>query len=80
MANIKKYENDDNKYQFTVSLGKDAQGNYKRATKVFYVEGKFTPKQKEEYVHNEYMKFKKEVLSGEYIAPSNMIFSDFAKE
>ncbi|WP_312124686.1 tyrosine-type recombinase/integrase [Lysinibacillus boronitolerans] len=80
MANIKKYENDDNKYRFTVSLGKDAQGNYKRATKVFYVEGKYTPKQKEEYILNEYMKFKKEVLSGEYIAPSNMIFSDFAKE
>lgn len=78
MANI--VQRGENSYQFTVSLGKDARGKYPRVTKTHIVENKFTPKQLKEYLDSEYLKFKNEVLSGNYIQPQKMIFSDFAEE
>ncbi|CAM5272097.1 Site-specific integrase OS=Lysinibacillus sphaericus OX=1421 GN=LS41612_21270 PE=4 SV=1 [Lysinibacillus sphaericus] len=78
MANI--VQRGENSYQFTVSLGKDSRGKHPRVTKTYIVENKFTPKQLKEYLDSEYLKFKNEVLSGNYIQPQKMIFSDFAEE
>jgi integrase len=70
----------ENSYFFTVSLGRGADGKYKRKTKTIKVEQKMTPKQKEEYVKHEYMKFKQEVLAGNYIKPDKMSFTVFVEE
>jgi integrase len=78
MANIQK--RGENSFFFTVSLGKDADNKYKRRTKTITVEKKMTPKQLKEYLEHEYLKFKQQVLAGEYITPDKMIFSDFFKE
>lgn len=78
MANIVK--RGENSYLFTVSLGRDANGKYPRETMTYVVEGKFTPKQLEEHLKGEYLKFKNQVLSSNYIRPQKMIFSDFVEE
>ncbi|MDM5231438.1 tyrosine-type recombinase/integrase [Lysinibacillus pakistanensis] len=78
MANIVK--RGENSYLFTVSLGKDARGKYPRETMTYIVEGKFTPKQLEEHLKGEYLKFKNQVLSGNYVRPSKMNFTDFVSE
>jgi integrase len=78
MANIQK--RGENSFYFTVSLGKDADNKYKRRTKTITIEKKMTPKQLKEYLEHEYLKFKQQVLAGEYITPDKMLFSDFVKE
>lgn len=78
MANIEK--RGDNSYRFVVYTGKDAKGRYKRKQKSYTVTKKFTPKHLREHLEHEYMKFKQEVLSGEYIAPERMTFTLFVDE
>ncbi|WP_391119362.1 tyrosine-type recombinase/integrase [Psychrobacillus sp. L3] len=78
MANIEK--RGDNSYRFTVYQKKDAKGRYPRKTKTYTVTKKMTPKQLEEHLDHEYLKFKQEVLSGEYINPEKMPFSKFVEE
>lgn len=77
MANIQK--RGEGSYFFTVSLGRGSDGKYKRKTKTFKVEDKLTSKKEKELVEEEYMKFKREVLSGEHIAPSRNSKMTFAK-
>lgn len=78
MANIEK--RGDNSYRFTVYLPKDALGKYPKKRKSITVEGKYTPKQLKEYLDSEYLKFKNEVLSGNFVEIKKMFFSDFAKQ
>lgn len=78
MANIEK--RGENSYRFTVYLPKDANGRYPKKRKTITVEGKYTPKQLKEYLDSEYLKFKNEVLSGNYIQPSKMKFIEFVEE
>src|SRR5690625_842670 len=70
----------ENSYFFTVSLGRGADGKYKRKTKTFRVTEKMTPKQEEEFIRHAYMNFKQKVQSGAYVTPSKMLFMDFAEE
>ena len=67
----------ENTYQFTVSTGKASSKDYGRKYKTYTVEQKLTPKQLVEHLKHEYLKFKQEVLSGEYIAPEKMTFAAF---
>lgn len=78
MANIE--ERGENTYRFTVSLGRGADGKYKRRRKTHTVQQKLTPKRLEEHLNHEYLKFKQEVESGAYIAPHKMNFSAFTSE
>lgn len=78
MGNIQK--RGEHSYLFTVSTGKDAKGRYKRKTKTYRVEKKMTPKQLEQHLQHEYLKFKSEVMSGEYITPEKMTFAVFVEE
>lgn len=78
MANIQ--QRGDASYLFTVSLPIDAKGRYPRETMTYIVEGRYTPKQLEEHLKHEYLKFKSIVQSGNYIRPQTMIFSEFVKE
>lgn len=78
MANIQK--RGDGSYFFTVSLGRGADGKYKRETKTYRPERKMTPKQLKEHIEHEYMKFKEEVRTGVYISPEKMTFEAFTKE
>ena len=70
----------ENTYQFTVSTGKASSKDYGRKYKTYTVEQKLTPKQLVEHLKHEYLKFKQEVLSGEYIAPEKMTFAAFVAE
>ncbi|WP_438316513.1 tyrosine-type recombinase/integrase [Sporosarcina sp. FA9] len=67
-------------YQFTVSTGKASTNDYGRKFKTYVVTKKMTPKQLEDHLKHEYLKFKEEVLSGEYITPEKMTFTAFAEE
>lgn len=78
MANIEKRGK--NTYRFTVYLPRDASGRYPKERMPYTVEGKFTPKQLEEHLEHEYLKFKRAVQSGNYIRPQEMSFSEFALE
>lgn len=78
MANIEK--RGENSYRFTVSLPKNAEGKYPLERTTYNVEGKFTPKQLEEHLEHEYLKFKQSVLSGNYIRPQIMTVSQFSIE
>jgi len=78
MANIEK--RGDHSYRFTVYEKKDAKGRYPRKTKTYTVKKKMTPKQLNEHLEHEYLKFKQEVLSGGYITPERMLFSKFVEE
>lgn len=78
MANIQK--RGENSYLFTVGLPKNAKGIYPRETTTYVVEGKYTPKQLEEHLKHEYLKFKQEVRSGNYIRPQEMAFAEFRME
>lgn len=78
MANIE--QRGKNSYRFTVSLPKNAKGIYPKERTTYTVEGKYTPKQLEEHLKHEYLKFKSLVLSGNYIRPEAMTFSAFAEE
>lgn len=70
----------DNSYFFTVSLVWGVDGKYKRRTKTLRVEEKMTPKQQEEYLKHEHLKFKQEALSENYIKPNKMTVSTFVEE
>lgn len=70
----------ENTYQFTVSTGKASTNDYGRKYKTYTVTRKYTPKQLEEHLKHEYLKFKQEVLSGEYITPEKMTFTAFVEE
>lgn len=70
----------ENSYRFTVYLPKDARGRYPRQTKTITITERMTPKKLEEFLNGEYLKFKDEVLSGNYIQPQNMTFSSFVEE
>ncbi|MCM3359363.1 site-specific integrase [Psychrobacillus sp. MER TA 171] len=78
MANIVKRGG--NSYRFTVYQQKDAKGRYPRKTKTHTVTKKMTPKQLKEHLEHEFLKFKQEVLSGDYINPEKMPFSEFVEE
>lgn len=78
LANIEK--RGENSYRFTVYLPKDTDGKYQKRRKTLTVEGKYTPKQLKEYLDHEYLKFKNEVLSGNYIVPEKMTFARFSDE
>jgi len=78
MANIEKRS--ENTYRFTVSLGRGADGKYRRRRKTYTVQQKLTPKRLEEHLNHEYLKFKQEVESGAYIAPQKMTLSAFINE
>ena len=78
MANIEK--RGENSYRFIVYLPKDANGKYPRQTKTIIIEEKMTPKQLKEFLDREYLKFKSEVLSGNYVKVDKMLFNDFAKQ
>lgn len=78
MANIE--ERGENTYRFTVSLGIGADGKYKRKRKTYTVQQKLTPKRLEEHLDHEYLKFKQEVESGNYISPEKMTFKAFVEE
>lgn len=67
----------ENSFFFTVSLGRGSDGKYKRATKTYKVEEKFSPRRLEEHIQHEYLKFKSKVESGIYIKPEKMTFSTF---
>lgn len=69
-----------NSYFFTVSLGKGADGKYKRATTTYVVTEKMTPKRLEEHLEHEYLKFKQEALSGAYIAPGKITITALSEE
>lgn len=78
MANIEK--RGDNSYRFTVYLPKDSNGKYPKERKTITIDEKMTPKQLKEYLDHEYLKFKNEVLSGNYVKVENMTFKQFAEE
>lgn len=78
MANIEK--RGDSSYRFTVYLPKDAQGKYPKKRKSITIEEKLSPKQLKEFLDREYLKFKDEVLSGNYVQTERILFSDFAKQ
>lgn len=78
MATIEK--RGENSYRFTVYLPRDANGKYPKKYKTIKVEGKYTPKQLKEYLEGEYLKFKNEVLSGNYVEIKKMKFTDFVQE
>ncbi|MEV9641724.1 site-specific integrase [Mammaliicoccus sciuri] len=78
MANIE--QRGENSYRFTVYLPKNAKGRYPKERMTYTVEGKYTPKQLQEHLNHEYLKFKAEVLSGNYVRPEAMTFSTFIKE
>lgn len=78
MANVE--QRGENSYRFTVYQKKDAKGRYPRKKKTYTVTKKMTPKQLEEHLEHEYLKFKQEVLSGSYISPEKMPFSNFTDE
>ncbi len=69
-----------NSYRFTVYLPKNAKGEYPKERKTITIEEKYTPKQLREYLNHEYLKFKNEVLSGNYIRPEAMSFKSFVHE
>ncbi|MEA0554617.1 site-specific integrase [Lysinibacillus irui] len=70
----------ENSYRFTVYLPKDAKGRYPRETKTITIEEKMTPKQLKEFLDREYLKFKNEVLSGNYVKVEKILFKDFAEQ
>ncbi|KYG89159.1 hypothetical protein A0U40_12510 [[Bacillus] sp. KCTC 13219] len=78
MANIT--QRGENSYRFTVYLPMNAKGIYPRKTKTIVIEEKMSPKKLEEYLNHEYSKFKNEVLSGNYVKPTNLLVRDFVKK
>jgi integrase len=81
MANIQK--RGDNSWYFTVIAGKDSKGKYIRRTRTIKVEDPAllkTTKRLQDYINDEYSKFRQEVEAGEYIAPEKMTFAAFVEE
>jgi integrase len=81
MANIRK--RGDNSFLLTVEIGYNNNGKRKRRYKTVNVEDQSllkTKKKLQDYLDNEYHKFKTEVESGEYIAPEKMTLDNFVIE
>ncbi|MFC4409443.1 tyrosine-type recombinase/integrase [Chungangia koreensis] len=80
MANIQ--QRGEGSYFFTVYAGRGADGKYQRKTKTYTVDPtlKLSPKKLKEHVEHEYLKFKQEILSGSYVAPSKMTFATFVEQ
>lgn len=78
MAQIQKRGN--NSYRLTVYLPKDSNGKYPRQTKTITILEKMSPKKLEEFLNGEYLKFKNEVLSGNYIQVQHMTLNNFVEE
>lgn len=76
MASIR--ERGENTYQFIVSLGLKANGDYDRKYKTYKVTKKMTPKQLEKHLENEAYKFEQEVKSKLYVEVSNINTKDFS--
>lgn len=79
LANIEK--RGDNSYRFTVYLPKNAKGR-PEGTYDVYCRRQIHAKAAEmkELLNHEYLKFKTEVLSGNYIRPQEMTFAEFVEE
>lgn len=70
----------ENKWRFTVDLGLNRDGSRNRPRKTITIEDKAllkTTKKLNDHLEDELAKFKQEVLSGNYIAPSKLTFKDF---
>lgn len=70
----------DDKWRLTVDLGLNGDGTRNRPRKTITVEDKAllkTTKKLREHLEDELAKFKQEVLSGAYIAPSKLTFKEF---
>lgn len=81
MANIQK--RGDNSWFFTVYTGKGPNGKYGRKTKTITVTDEAllkTTKKLQNYLDDEYSKFRQEVEAGEYITPQKMTFDAFINE
>lgn len=78
MATIRKKGK--NSYQFRVSTGLGADGQYKFKYKTYRVTEKMTPKQLEAHLEHEAYKFEQKVLSNAYISPGSMTFEQFSNE
>ncbi|MGY5341729.1 tyrosine-type recombinase/integrase [Paenibacillus glucanolyticus] len=81
MANIQK--RGENSWFFTVYTGKGPSGKYGRKTKTITVTDEAllkTTKKLQNYLDDEYSKFRQEVEAGEYITPQRMTFDAFIKE
>lgn len=80
MANIQK--RGENSWCFTVSLGRGADNKYIRRTKTIKIEDAAllkTKKKLQDYLEDEYSKFRQEVEAGEYIAPQKTTLAVFAE-
>ncbi|GIP60579.1 site-specific integrase [Paenibacillus woosongensis] len=81
MANIQK--RGENSWFFTVYTGKGPNGKYGRKTRTITITDEAllkTTKKLQNYLDDEYSKFRQEVEAGEYIAPQRMTFSAFIEE
>ncbi len=81
MANIQK--RGENSWLLSLYTGKDASGKYIRKTRTIKVEDEAllkTKKRLQDYLDNEFAKFKQEIEAGEYIAPEKMTFAAFVGE
>lgn len=81
MANIQK--RGENSWFFTVYTGRGPNGKYGRKTKTITVTDESllkTTKKLQNYLDDEYSKFRQEVEAGEYITPRKMTFDAFIKE
>jgi|GEM_PF-326732 len=81
MADISK--RGENSWRLTVSLGKDAKGKKIRERRTVHVTDPAilrSERKLEQYLNEEWLKFKIEIESGVYIAPEKMKFSDFINE
>ncbi|MGN7169300.1 site-specific integrase [Paenibacillus cellulositrophicus] len=81
MANIQK--RGDNSWFFTVYTGKGPRGKYGRKTKTITITDEAllkTTKKLQNYLDDEYSRFRQEVLAGEYITPQKMTFNAFVEE
>ncbi|WJH28417.1 site-specific integrase [Paenibacillus sp. CC-CFT742] len=70
----------ENKWRLTVDLGLNNDGSRNRPRKTITVEDKAllkTTKKLKDFLDDELAKFKQEVLSGSYIAPSKLTFKEF---
>jgi len=71
-----------NSWEFTISLGRGADGKYIRRTKtVVVVDERIlrAPKRLEMHLEQEWLKFKEEVEAGNYIAPAKLTFGQFVE-
>lgn len=80
MANIRK--RGENSWLLTVMAGKDANGKYIRRFKTVTIDDPVllkTKKRLDDFLNSEYVKFREEVESGEYIKPEKMTFRAFVE-